>query len=118
MKGPKQKGIISLEIVAYWFCIIGHSRGSGREQVTGKVRGEQTSGFLIPTMSVCTCITVMTAIVQYCTFRDGLWTYRYYTYIHTVHRVRNHNPYHCTCNSYGTRYPGTGSASATVALIL
>jgi hypothetical protein len=25
-----------------------------------------------------------------------LWTYRYYTYIHTVHRVRNHNPYHCT----------------------
>ena len=40
--------------------IIGQSRGSGREQV--KVRGEQTSGFLIPTMSVCTCTCIAVAL--------------------------------------------------------
>jgi hypothetical protein len=42
------------------YIILGQSRGSGREQV--KVRGEQTSGFLIPTMSVCTCTCTAVAL--------------------------------------------------------
>ena len=48
------------------YCYYLNNRAKPGDRAANKVRGEQTSGFLIPTMSVCTCTTVMTAIVLYC----------------------------------------------------